>query len=290
MTLFSRNEVTAPARMDETRALAGAMAAFSEASERLEARYLVLVSETESLREQLRVKEETIKKNERLATLGQMSAALAHEIRNPLGAIKLFVSLLRDDVRDNSNAAELVAEIERSITRLDDVVGNVLQLSRGHRLLMSPCNVHAIIDDAISHFRALSRGRATIHLSLRASPLIAGTETGIRQVVANLLTNSLQATAYVGTITITTCDSGEYLELVVQDNGPGFPPSLLEHLGEPFMSAKNEGTGLGLAVVRTIVQAHGGTLSASNSGGARVAVTFHRTGRVAADFAAATKG
>ena len=107
---------------------------FNESSSKLELRHSVLMKEIEDLREQLRKKDEEMKRSERLAMLGETAAALAHEVRNPLGAIALFVSMLKNDLSQYPQPLALVEEIEKSISSLDQVVSNVLHFAKNNNL------------------------------------------------------------------------------------------------------------------------------------------------------------
>lgn len=260
-----------------------AFARFSEASERLQGKYDALRHEVEELRGQLALKDAEIKRAERLAALGQTAAAMAHEVRNPLGAIELFVSLLADQVSDRPESREYIAQIRHSIARLDTTVNNILHFSADRKMSRTPCNLHAIVNECVEALPVRLETGSPIELRLGANPFIEGNDCGLRQVVTNLVTNALQATRYVGRVVIET-ENGAEDEVVVRvrDNGPGIPGDILPTIFEPFVTSKNEGTGLGLAIVDQIVQQHGGTVSARNlpERGAEFVVTIPRTERI----------
>lgn len=248
---------------------------FSESSQRLEARYSDLLNEVEELRAQLRRKEEEVKRSERLSTLGEMAAAIAHEVRNPLGAIKLFVSLLRDDMNDRPSSLELLQEISKSIVTMENVVSNILQFSRASRPALAPVNLHTLIQEQITHL-AGQTGNVQIVTALNANPLMMASEHGLRQVIYNLVLNAVQALRSGGVVTILTEDCAGGITLRVRDNGAGIPADVAEQLFEPFVTTKNEGTGLGLAVVKQIVEQHRGSIVALNDAGAVFEVTLPR--------------
>jgi signal transduction histidine kinase len=257
----------------EPQALQEAFLKFSEASGRLELRYEALRKEAESLRAQLKVKEIEVKRTERLAVLGEMAAALAHEIRNPLGSLKLFLSLLTQEVSGNQNATELVVHMDKSINALELTVCNMLQFAKNRKLETAPLNLHALIQSEIETFK-LSAKNIELKLCLEGRPFLSGNEQGLRQVFRNLLTNASQALHGSGLIAIETMSSERELLVRVKDNGPGFAQEVLPRLFDPFVSTKNDGTGLGLSIVKQVITQHGGQVSAHNADGAVIELKF----------------
>ena len=257
--------------------LAVAFRRFSAASARLERRYAALQRETESLRAQLRIKDLEIKRAERLALLGETAAALAHEVRNPLGAIKLFVSLLRRDLEDRPDSLRLAGEIDKSVTALDNVVSNILHFSKDERESFGPVNLHALLQEQLEHLAAGGEGGVRFITDLRGNPYVNGNEHSLRQVLSNLLLNAVQAVRPSGSVKILSRDEKEALSLVVHDDGPGIAPEILDRLFDPFVTTKSNGTGLGLAIEKKIVGRHGGRVEAVNQGGACFTLTLPRT-------------
>ena len=254
------------------------MERFNESSSKLELRHTALMQEVEDLREQLRAKDEEIKRSERLSVLGETAAALAHEVRNPLGAISLFVSMLKGDLAERPQSLDLVEEIEKSISSLNQVVSNVLHFAKNNKLHLSPINLHSVVQEVAQHFTSLYGATAMISVSVKGNPFIIADPQALRQCLYNLITNSLQVTGFSGSILIGVSDA--YPEgpvtLVVRDNGPGIPSEIFPRLFEPFASGRREGTGLGLSIVKRIVVAHGGEISAKNTPGAEFTVVLPR--------------
>lgn len=261
-------------------ALVEVLERFNDSSSKLEARHNSLLEEVEQLREQLRLKDEEIKKAERLAVLGETAAGLAHEIRNPLGAISLFVSMLKEDVRERPEALELVDQIERGIKSLDGVVSNVLHFAKNNRFQMGPVNVHSIVQEVHQHFASLYSPQCQLTLSMSGNPFIKADEQAIRQTLYNVIINSLQAVSFAGKIAIVLSEDIEAdgISIIVSDDGPGIPEEILGRLFQPFTSGRREGTGLGLSIVRRIVEAHGGVVSARNTPHAEFAIFLPRMG------------
>lgn len=258
--------------------LAQALERFNESSSKLERQHSALLQEVEDLRAQLLRKDEEIKRSERLATLGETAAALAHEVRNPLGAITLFLSMLRTDVQDHPEAISLVDEIEKSVASLDHVVSNVLHFAKNNSLRMAPLNIHSIVREVAHHFSNLYAEMVEIVLDFSGNPYILGDEQALRQCLYNFVTNSLQAMEHSGRIEISVHDrvNSDGVTLTVRDSGPGIPAEILPQLFEPFVSGRREGTGLGLSIVKRLIDAHEGIISANNSPGATFVIDLPR--------------
>ena len=259
------------------RALEAAFSRFTEASAKLEARYNKLNAETEELKARLKEKDAEIARSARLSMLGETAAAIAHEVRNPLGSIKLFVSILRQDLSDRPDSLNLVDEVLRSINTLDNVVTNILQFAKNQKMQPVPVNVQAVLQEQISRLLPGNHPDLSLQLEFEAAPFIQGSESGLRQVFYNLLLNAMQALRYRGTIKVQARgDADTDLRILIQDDGPGIASEILDRLFEPFVSGRNEGTGLGLAIVRRIVEQHGGTIRAYNQEGAVFEIVLPR--------------
>jgi nitrogen-specific signal transduction histidine kinase len=218
-----------------------------------------------------------MKERDRLAVLGQMAAGLAHEIRNPLGAIKGAAQLLADPGPEDEGGAqsrEFLAIILEEVDRLDRVVGSVLDLARPNQAQVVPTDVNAVVRRTL---QVLSTERMwsalTVEVALdSALPRVAIEPEQLRQVLINLHRNAAQAMKGRGRLTISTRvrfgrgtrggngDVGTFVELNVADNGPGISQKILENLFLPFFTTKQEGSGLGLAISQRIVQGAGGRI------------------------------
>ncbi len=251
---------------------------FNEASKRLEERYGDLLQETELLRAQVREKDLQIKRAEKLAALGETAAGIAHEVRNPLGAMRLFVSALRRDLENRPESLRILSFLDQNISTIDHVVSNILQFSKRSSGATAPMNINSIIREQVEHF-SISPHSSRIALELADDSFLMGNEHALRQVLYNVLMNAQQATRYRGEILVRTFASADQsLHIQIKDNGPGIDEAVRSRIFEPFVTTKNEGTGLGLAVVRQIVEEHHGTISATNDGGACITLTFPRAG------------
>jgi signal transduction histidine kinase len=248
---------------------------FNESSRSLQASYSVLMNEADALRAQLRAKEMEVKRAERLATLGETAAAMAHEVRNPLGALKLLVSVLKEEVADRPNAKMLTEEISRSIESIDGVVSNILHFAKDCSLKRSFLNLGALVQEIGCQFRTLSRGEMKVSVNVRQETCILGAEDALRRALYNLCLNAAQATQFKGDIEVLLDrDADGTAVLTIKDNGPGIAEDLLPTIFEPFVTTKSEGTGLGLAIVRRIIEQHEGSIEAVNAGGACFTLKF----------------
>lgn len=218
-----------------------------------------------------------LRRAEHMASLGQMAAGLAHEIKNPLAGIRGVVELLRDESEDESQR-NLFKEIVKELDRVNRTIHMLLSFARPSTPHRVPTDVRALIEDAVRLFRANLQKR-NIALDIGLEPDVGKfplDSTHMRHVLTNLVTNAADAIEddNGGKISISAAISsdGEDLSLSVTDNGPGIDPSLHEKVFEPFYSTKFTGTGLGLAVVDSLVSRSGGVVELFSAPGRGTAV------------------
>ncbi|MEW5740323.1 MAG: HAMP domain-containing sensor histidine kinase [Myxococcota bacterium] len=214
---------------------------------------------------------------ERLATYGQLIGSIGHELRNPLGVIETSLYVLKGVAGDNEKAKKHLDRIGTQVTLANDIITQLLDLIRDRPLVKQRIDLGAVARDALSGLEP----PATIALQLTgfgAPCPIDGDPTQLRQVVVNLVENALDAVSPAGRITVTLEVDGPQARLVVDDSGPGIDPSVRNRLFEPLVTTKPRGIGLGLALVRRVVERHGGTVAASRAplGGARFTLTLPR--------------
>ncbi|HWE73211.1 MAG TPA: ATP-binding protein, partial [Stellaceae bacterium] len=240
--------------------------------------------------EKQRMAEELVR-TERLSTLGQLTATVAHELRNPLSAIRNTYYVVKEAAsRKETNFDRQLERMERSIGRCDRIISDLLDYSRLRNLNLSPVVVDQWIDDVLND-QHLPPGIALIK-QLGASGETIGIDADrMRQVVNNLVENAAQAmhgndSGRASQIVVSTAVAGDAFELTVADTGPGIQATVLPKVFEPLFSTKSFGTGLGLSVVRQIVEQHGGTVTITSDPetGARVAIRLPY--RAAAELAA----
>lgn len=268
------SSVDAARRIEE---LGRIILAYSEITEKLQQSHDRLEQTVRTLGEELSEKNRQLERRNRLAALGEMAAGMAHEIRNPLGGIQLYASLLAKDVADRPESHRLVEKISAGVRRLESLVSQVMQFTREIRTAMVPADLAEVVDQAVEMAAQAIQAKeirtrvcGPRPMEVRIDPLLMG------QALLNLVLNSAEAMEAGGMVEIEfgLPEAGadeKQLCLVVQDNGPGIPSQILDRIFNPFFTTKDTGTGLGLAIVHRIVEAHDGTIAAGNrpAGGAR---------------------
>jgi len=245
-------------------------------------RYQALSETLEETNRQLRRAEAEARRAERLAALGQLSAGLAHEIRNPLGVIRGSAEMLTQKVAGtNPLASELAGYISTEVNRLNSLVARFLDFARPSHLDLQPLQVSAIVDRALDAVRAQMPATQIVVERRYAGnlPEIRADSQLCEQIFVNLILNAFQAMdGQPGKLCISIAQetSGGNLGIAVQfeDTGPGVPPDLREQIFNPFFTSKKEGVGLGLAIVAKIVDDHRGwiRLETETTRGARFRV------------------
>ncbi len=243
--------------------VAGIVCNFRDVSERKQAEEEVLrrqAREKELVEEELSRVRNQLVRTTRLTALGQMGASIAHELRNPLGAIRNAVYLLRRrGSTDPARWSEYLEIIDQEIGASDRIISNLLEVSRATEPMREPVDVGDMVRDV---FRRLHPAEG-VTWSVTVSPdpfVLFADKVQLRQVLDNLVKNALDAAGPRGVISVAACHEADYASVIVQDDGPGVPAAQQPSLFEPLFSTKIKGTGLGLYISRQIVQRHGGTL------------------------------
>jgi signal transduction histidine kinase len=234
--------------------------------------------------------EERERLRDRLAALGEMAAAIAHEVKNPLGGIEVMAGLLKRQLPDSPDAQAILADIIKEAKMANTIVLEVLEFVRPIRLQVEDVRLSDVMRDAVLLAESLvRRGDVTIHVApLEDLPALQGDPQQLRQIFTNLLTNAFEAMNGPGAVRITATHvadedpaapdtlSSASVQVEVSDDGPGMPPEVLDKIFSPFFTTKPQGSGLGLAIVRKIVDAHDGRLDvhATVGGGTRFMVTL----------------
>ena len=208
---------------------------------------------------------EQVKERERLAALGEMSAGLAHEIRNPLGAIKGAAQLLSPENLNESDR-EMLSIILEEVDRLNSVVSQFLDYARPMRSGFELINLDQLLRRTVQLFEAESP-HPKLKLSLQIAdelPLIYADAEKLKQVFLNLIRNSIEAMPQGGSIKLTAQlahDSDPpQVEIIFDDDGPGILPEVMKNLFIPFYTTKDKGTGLGLSICQRIIESHDGSI------------------------------
>lgn len=258
--------------------LAELVSAFNEAAAGLQRTHESLQSEVQRLETELRDTKEQLERANRLASLGEMAAGIAHEVRNPLGSIKLYASVLVTDLADRPAECTIARKIAGAVDRLNAVVGDVLVFSRQMRLSPARLSVSAVFDEAIESCRGCITPSLTIERRDAESDTVWCDSNLIHQALVNIIRNAVEAMtehnipsprlvfdAAVRRVLSTEGDRRSMVALIIQDNGPGIPRDVIDRIFNPFFTTRETGTGLGLAIVHRIMDAHAGRVTIRNN-------------------------
>ncbi len=225
----------------------------------------------------LRRMEAALKRADRLAAVGELSARMAHEIRNPLAALCGSAQLLSSAKGIQKNDAQLLAIVTREAGRLDALISEFLRYARPAAPQLRQILLRSHIEEALLFLAQDPRfAGVSLHNLVAESTQITVDPDQLRQVIINLMQNSADAMPGGGDIRIECHVTPAGSSISVTDNGPGLAPEAIQHLYEPFWTNKPAGSGLGLAISYRIVEAHGGTLTAElpPDGGSRFTITL----------------
>jgi two-component system, NtrC family, sensor histidine kinase HydH len=207
--------------------------------------------------------DEHMRRFERLATLGTLSASMAHEIKNALVPIKTFVELLLEKNVD----AELGGIVHREMERIDSIVSQMLRFGARVKGALAPTNVHQVLDHALRLIQHQIDGKQLrlVRAFNASNDLVRGDSHQLEQAFLNLFFNAIDAMRQGDELTVSTGivagDERPQLRIEIRDTGAGVPEETIPQLFEPFFTTKKEGTGLGLPITRRIIHDHGGTIS-----------------------------
>ena len=209
---------------------------------------------------------------EKLASVGKLAASVAHEIRNPLIAVKLWLTSIQKKRREDLELSGNLGMISEEITRLDGIVRDFLEFSRPRALNIEPLQIAALLDETlelVSHRSEESRINIVRKYSTDL-PTIMGDWKQLKQIFINLLNNAAEAMPEGGELRVIACpvvdkDAHQMVVVRVQDSGTGIPEDVQQRLFEPFFTTKESGTGLGLCIAAGIMTRHGGRLVLESS-------------------------
>jgi signal transduction histidine kinase len=222
----------------------------------------IAIDDSRLLGENLRLERE-LAERERLASLGRMAATVAHEIKNPLSAIKSIAQVMREDENLRHEYERDLGLIVGETDRLSQSVTQLLSFARKESPAGQPLTVDELVRSVVDLFRANAREQGiALDCEINIQAELAGRSVAaVRDALSNLLLNALQATPPGGTVSLVAVAGNGDLVISVQDSGSGVPADLRERIWEPFFTTRQRGTGLGLAIVRKRVQEIGGSAS-----------------------------
>ncbi len=250
-----------------------------------------LISRIEKAMKDLTENQERLIQAEKLASMGQMAAGIAHEINNPLGVVLMYSHLLKEELADSARGREDVDRIIAEAERTRGIVRGILNFARAEKVQRAPTDINDLLHRCVEAATAAAHGSVRAECSLDpalGTRLVDGGQ--LRQVFDNLLRNAVEAMGDGGTILASTAAGEGEFTVTVGDTGPGIPEENLPKMFSPFFTTKKvgKGTGLGLSVCYGIVKMHGGSIQAANrpGGGACFTVRIPAAAPATVDAAA----
>ena len=230
---------------------------------------------------ELRRLEEEAQRNRRLRATGEMAAGIAHEIRNPLGSIELFSSLLKKDLSEDQDKREIVEHISASVKNMDRIISSLLLFAKSPQPSRQLCDLNELLKELFKDSSAIliPQGINPV-FSLGKDAIANGDSHLLKQVFINLIRNAIQAMPEGGDLKITTQKSSQleqpsdqsdycrqFIKITVADQGGGVSEENLANVFNPFFTTKDHGTGLGLSISHNIIKAHQGTIDVESEEG-----------------------
>ena len=230
---------------------------------------------------EFRKMEEFAQRNQRLREMGEMAAGIAHEIRNPLGSIELFASLLKKDLEGDTEKENLVKHIQAGVQNMDRIISTLLLFAKSSQPSQQQCDINSLLTECLEGINNVQiPDNVNVVRQYGQGTLLAnGDRELLRQVFPNLINNAIQAMPDGGILSLITEKSSvsispengltkrQFISVTVKDNGIGMSSDNLTKIFNPFFTTKDKGTGLGLAISHNIIKAHQGTIDAVSEEG-----------------------
>ena len=227
-----------------------------------------MVRQLRESREQLQLAHRTqMSRAEHLATLGELAAGLAHEIRNPLAGIAGVIDLIGNDLPESSPARDVWKDVKQELRHIQNILNDLLDYARPHPLEIHSANLNVTTERAVSMARqqVLSKPIQIELTTAENLPPVNHDPEQLQQVLMNLLLNAIQSIEVEGRIEVKLESQDDFAAIMVSDTGRGIDPSQLPNIFRPFFTTKRTGTGLGLSLAQRVMQAHGGRIEVTSS-------------------------
>lgn len=225
---------------------------------------------------ELRETQEKLLRTEKLAVVGQLTASIGHELRNPLSRIKTAAALLRNEINDsNSESDELLKIVDNEVMISTKIINDLLDFSRERKSNLKPSDLNEVVATTLKRMRFPDYISIDLQLD-QTIPQLNLDDGQIQQIIINLILNSIQATADGGKVYIKTIRNGNSVDLTIKDTGCGIPQENLDKIFEPLFTTKPKGIGLGMSIVKMLIEKHGGHIHIQSrmNIGTTVTVTF----------------
>jgi signal transduction histidine kinase len=269
--------------------LEAVLAAWHEATVRLQQTHEVLRGEVRRLTDELEVKNRELARKNRLADLGQVASHVAHEVRNSLVPVTLYLSLLRRRISHDEGSLDVLDKITAGFAALDATVSDLLQFTSDRNPHLRTFFLRRLVEEVCGSLAPQLAAQAiTAVVDVRKQLLATADREMLRRALLNLALNALDAMPGGGTLTLTAVATSRGLELEVADSGTGLSDDAKGRAFEPFFTTKRGGTGLGLAIVYRIAEVHGGRVTMENcpDGGAAFTIWLPQPQAAALEAAA----
>lgn len=232
--------------------------------------------------------EQEKQRNERLRIMGEMAANIAHEVRNPLGSIELYASLLARDLEQEPDKKRLTTSIIKGVRTINAVISNTLLFAKEIKINPSKHVLVDIVDEVVLYLQHIIRDKKVRVINkLDEEHIVFCDEDMYKQVIMNLIGNAVDAVNIGGEITVTSEMTEKETILHIRDNGCGIDEDMLSRLFMPFQTTKAKGTGLGLSISYKIIKAHGGDITAESNS---IDYTMFTVTLPSAEYAAVSSG
>lgn len=252
--------------------LASIIRAYHDVTERLKHSHDVLAREVCRLREELHAKNRELQRRQRLSALGEMAAGVAHEIRNPLGGIGLYASLLERDLADRPKQLDVIRKMVVGLRNLEGIVSDILTFAGDAEPTPVIVPLGRVLDAVLDQIEPTAKAAGVefdVESPVRSQEVWLDAAQ-LERALINVLLNAVDATGAGGRVRIRRSSQSReagFIGMTIEDNGPGIPPGLLHRVFDPFFTTKDTGTGLGLAIVHRILESNGGSIRAANREG-----------------------
>ena len=255
------------------------LSAWNDATDRLQQTHEVLQTEVSRLRHELEVKNHELARENRLADLGRMASHVAHEVRNSLVPVTLYMSLLKRRLTADPESLTILAKVEAGFSALEVTVNDLLNFTSHREPEWSTFSVEDLVTDVCDSLRPqLDAQKILCSVDIPHATTLAADREMLRRAILNLVLNSVEAMPEGGELSFTSVEGPSGFELEIADSGPGLPLEESRRVFDPFFTTKSDGTGLGLAIVQRIAEAHGGRVNICNcpEGGAAFTIEIPR--------------
>ncbi len=268
-----------PTQLDQDASLETVLAAWHDATVRLQETHEVLQAEVGRLTDELEEKNRELALQNRLADLGRMASHVAHEVRNSLVPVTLYMSLLKRRLESDPGSMDILSKVEAGFTTLDSTVNDLLNFTSHREPQWNSFSARDLVNE-VCEAMGPQLDAQSIRVLADVSPetCVSADREMLRRALLNLVLNAIDVMSDGGELVITSFNGPQGFELEVADSGPGLQSEQLEQVFEPFFTTKAGGTGLGLAIVHRIAETHGGRVTAANcpEGGAAFTIFLPR--------------